>query len=193
MDAQVAILGQVGVFADAGAGDDPGDVGVAVVIAPMGESAAAVVGGDEDDGLVEQVLMLEFAEDTAEGFVGGVNGFQLGIGTPAVVVACGIDAGKMNEHELGVVGADDGGGAIGQVEVLDAGVGFGDVPPIQRIGLSEGFEFGLAADQGGGEACCFGEFKDGGDLGARGIAIGPVGVGPYAMPGWQDAGEHAGV
>lgn len=191
VDSQLGVACQVEVFLDARAAENPDDMGAAVVGIPMGIAGAAMVGDGKDGRLVDEVGMAKLGEEEAEGGVGVMSGEELIVGPPAAAVACGVNAGKLYEEEVGAMELDHFGGLLGDLEVL--GIDLWDVGPIEGVGGEEGLEFGFAGGDGGGVAGFFGEFEERWDFWMDDRLVGAVEVGPDGVLGGQAAGQHAGV
>lgn len=192
VDGELIVDGEVEIFSDAGADGDPGDVAAAGVVGAVGATGAAVVGGDEDECGIAEVLVVEGGEDSADAGVGAGDGHELDGGGPADGVADVVDAGEVDEHDLGLMFVDDLDGLVGDGGVFDFFLG-GDEVPIDGAGDGEGVELSFAGGHGGGVAVLFGELEEGGIGRVDGSIQRHFHVPLDAVFYGSNAGEHAGV
>src|SRR5688572_1051270 len=96
VDGEVRVAGQVVARADARPAGDPGDVPAARVVGPVALAGAAVVGREDDDGVVGELRLLQRAPQQAHRAVDGFDRLDLLRRPPALAVAGGV--GRSEEH-----------------------------------------------------------------------------------------------
>ena len=162
------------------------------VVGAVAEAGAAVVTGDDDHCGVTQLQIIVRGEELADAGVGAVDGVELFLAGPAFGVADGVDAGEVDEEDVGLMVVEDVQG-VGQDDGAFGADGVGEVIPIEGAGFGEVDEFAFAGGHGGGVAGQVGEFEEGGEVGIDGVDEGQVGVPLDAVADGGDAGQHAGV
>jgi hypothetical protein len=108
-DGQADVPGEVLVPADAGAAGDPGDDAASGVVAPVGESGPAVVGGGDHERRRLEAAVTDGGQHGAGGGVGAGDGGQLLRRAPPFFVAPRVHVRQVDEQDARLVLAKDPG------------------------------------------------------------------------------------